>query len=144
LKKTIIALIICLFFFASGKKTEAMNHKAKEIPVTFEICLTYAICSFNFTEDRTVAKQMRFFHDKVVARFGALGNLSYVDECSSGISDFKAYIWQLTMERISQADELVLVGEKFRSSIQGTLLVDGQELRELVLELVTEVNQCQF
>ena len=87
---------------------------------------------------------MRFFHDKVVARFGALGNLSYVDECSSGISDFKAYIWQLTMERISQADELVLVGEKFRSSIQGTLLVDGQELRELVLELVTEVNQCQF
>jgi len=121
-----------------------MRHNTKEIPVTFDICLTYAICSFNFTEDRTVAKQMGFFHDKIVARFGALGNLSYVDECSSGISDFKSYIWQLTMERISQADELVLVGEKFRSSIQGTLLVDGQELRDLVLELLTEVNQCQF
>jgi len=48
------------------------------------------------------------------------------------------------MERISEADELVLVGEKFRSSIQGTLRVDGQELRDLVLELLTEVNQCQF
>lgn len=73
-----------------------------------------------------------------------LGNITFVEECNSGISDFRAYIWQLTMERIAQADNLVLVGEKFRSSLQGTVLIDDKPAGKVVRELITSYNECQF
>ena len=142
--RLIIMLLLSLSLWVAPKGLEAMSHIKKEIPVTFDICLSYAICSFNFTDDRAVAKRMGFFHDKVVMRMGDLGNLTYIDECNSGVSDFKAYIWQLVMQRIAQADSLVLVGEKFRSTLQGVLLIDGQPTKSLTLDLIKTTNECTF
>ena len=139
-----VALLLSLSLWVAPKRLEAMSHMKKEIPVTFDICLSYAICSFKFTDDRTVAKRMGFFHDMVVMRMGDLGNLSYVEECNSGIADFKSYIWQLVMQRIAQADSLVLVGEKFRSTLQGTVLIDGQPVRDLTLSILNDYNECKF
>ena len=144
MKKIITILLLCLSFLGYSQKLEANNHKKTGIPVTFDICLSYGICSFNFTEDREAAKSMRFFHDKVVMRMKDLGNITFIEECNSGISDFRAYIWQLTMERIAQADNLILVGEKFRSSLQGTVLIDDKSAGEVVRELINSYNECQF
>ena len=73
-----------------------------------------------------------------------LGNITFIEECNSGISDFRAYIWQLTMERIVEADSLILVGEKFRSTLQGTVLIDDKSAGEVVRELITSYNECKF
>ena len=142
--RLVIVLFLSLSLWVAPKRLEAMSHIQKEIPVTFDICLSYAICSFRFTEDRETAKRMGFFHDMVVMRIGSLGNLSYVEECNSGISDFKSYIWQLVMQRMTQADSLVLVGEKFRSTLQGTLLIDGMDVKDITLNILSEYNECKF
>ena len=91
-----------------------------------------------------MAKKMRFFHDKVVLRMVDLGNITFIEECNSGISNFRAYIWQLTMERIAQADRLILVGEKYRSALQGTVMIDEKSAGEVVSELITSYNKSQF
>ena len=142
--RIITILLLCLSFLGYSQKLEANNHDKIGIPVTFDICLSYGICSFNFTEDREAAKRMRFFHDKVVLRMEDLGNITFIEECNSGISDFRAYIWQLTMERIVEADSLILVGEKFRSALQGTVLIDDKSAGEVVRELITSYNECKF
>ena len=142
--RLMIVLVLSLSLWVAPKRLEAMSHIQKEIPVTFDICLSYAICSFRFTDDRLTAQRMGFFHDMVVLRMEDLGNMTYIEECNSGISDFRSYIWQLAMQRMTQADSLVLVGEKHRSMLQGTVLVDGVSAKELVLSLLSEYNECKF
>jgi hypothetical protein len=142
--RLLIAIFLSLSLWGYSPRLEAENHADKQIPVTFDICLSYAICSFNFTEDRAAAKSMRFSHDKVVARLSDLGNISFIDECNSGVSDFRAYIWQLVMQRIAQADRLFLVGEKFRSSLQGSLYIDGSTTKSVTLSILENYNKCMF
>ncbi|MEK9764541.1 MAG: hypothetical protein VW729_17795 [Deltaproteobacteria bacterium] len=142
--KFLIVLLISLSLWAAPKRLEAGSHIDKGIPVTFDICLAYSVCSFKFTEDRVTAQRMGFFHDMVVLRMKDLGNMTYIEECNSGISDFRSYIWQLAMQRIAQADSLVLIGEKHRSMLQGTVLIDEKSAKDLILELISEYNECKF
>lgn len=142
--RLIIVLVLSLSLWAAPKRLEAGMHVSRGIPVTFDICLAYAICSFRFTEDRLTAQRMGFFHDMVVLRMKDLGNMTYIEECNSGISDFRSYIWQLAMQRMTQADSLVLVGEKHRSMLQGTVLIDEKSAKDLILELISEYNECKF
>ena len=87
--RIITILLLCLSFLGYSQKLEASNHEKEGIPVTFDLCLSYGICSFNFTEDREVAKKMRFFHDKVVLRMVDLGNITFIEECNSAITFLK-------------------------------------------------------
>ena len=142
--RKVLIFIICLSLWAAPKRLEAFIQNKIEIDVNFEICLTYAICSFRFIEGDIRPKKAGFFHDIVVVRMHSLGNLTYIDQCNSGISDYRSYVWQLAMSAIADADEIIIRGEKFRSSIQGTIVIDGVEIRQFVKDLLDELAQCKF
>ena len=136
--KTKIIALITLILLCSGLNAHARNVNIEKLK--FEICLAYGICSFVFM-DKEQSSKAGFFHDKVVIRMESLWNMSFIDECRTGIS-MKEYVWQEAMLEIAKAQEIRVFGHKFRHTLQGDLFLDNINIKDIVLEIIEELNRC--
>jgi hypothetical protein len=140
--KRLLVFTLAIFCLLGGR-TEAARGDLSIDKVSFDICLAYAVCSFNFPRgDRKELMRAGFFHDKVVVRMKSLGNMTYIDQCDAGVVNLKEYVWQETMLKIAKADHLRIEGRKFRSTLEGTVFIDNVNIKNIVKEILAELNQC--
>lgn len=138
-----ILLLTLAIFCLLGSRTEAASGDVSIDKMSFDICLAYAVCSFNFPRgDRTEIMRAGFFHDKVVVRMKSLGNMTYLDQCSMGVVNLKEYVWQEAMLKIAKADNLRIEGRKFRHTLEGTVFIDDVDIKNIVKEILAELNEC--
>jgi len=138
--KTKIIALITLILLCSGLNAHARTRNVNIEKLKFEICLAYGICSFVFL-DKEQSSKAGFFHDKVVIRMESLGNMTFVDQCGTGPS-IKEYVWQEAMLEIAKAQEIRVFGHKFRHTLQGDLFLDNINIKDIVLEIIEELNRC--
>ena len=140
--KKLIAFTLAVFCLL-GSRTEAARGDLRIDQVSFDICLAYAICSFRFSDrNRIEVKRAGFFHDKVVVRMKSLGNMIYIDQCNAGVMNLKEYVWQEAMLNIAKADNLRIEGRKFRATLEGTVFIDNVNIKNIVKEILAELNEC--
>jgi hypothetical protein len=140
--RKLLVLTLAVFCLL-GSRTEAARGDLSIDQVSFDICLAYAVCSFNFPRGgRKEIQRAGFFHDKVVVRMKSLGNMSYIDQCDAGVMNLKEYVWQEAMLKIAKADHLRIQGKKFRHTLEGTVFIDNVNIKNIVLDILKELNEC--